>query len=189
MDRLADILRALGMILFFGPLALFCLFVIGLVLYATVASASTTIAGGAQPYQRWVDEAQVATPDVTIAVIEGEPERCSGADGCTDGTAIWIQPIPGWLAGTRLAFLHELGHVFDFTTLPEWARAQFRVLTGYATKPWADEGERLGLAELFAESWRLCAWPAGRRSAVGIETLRRSGQLPRVCALIDRAAA
>jgi hypothetical protein len=111
------------------------------------------------PYQRWVDEAKVPTPDVTLTVVESN-EPCNGRRACTipEEGMIWLGPEYGALE-THRDFLHELGHNFDDDVMTPGARARFRALSRHPSIPWAEPG----LAELFAETYRQCALttPAG----------------------------
>lgn len=125
-----------------------------------VAEAQTVISPESDarfPYQRWVNQAKVPTPDVSLRIVMGidrdycEPE----ADGCTlpNESVIWLRPeLPGWL--TRLMFLHELGH-------------------NYFAATGAEDSERL------ADSYALCA--LGRRVVlrVGFAWPRGTGRICR----------
>lgn len=87
--------------------------VIGCLLAASESKAVTVIVaeGASLPYQRWVDQARVPTPEVTLAVVEhsDHPSDCyTPALGCTDGETIWVAT---W-ATSKSTFFHELGHVF-----------------------------------------------------------------------------
>ena len=92
------------------------------------AAAATDVdpPAGAFPYQQWVDDAKVPTPDVEIHVIETmcPPELAGFALACTaKGTyTIWLSPE----GGDRATFLHELGHNYDYYELGRWASRQFR---------------------------------------------------------------
>lgn len=83
-------------------------------LVASSASADTTIACDpcSYPYQQWVDEARVPTPDRTVPVTEAEDLTMScgsPALACTDGNTVWIE---SWAFSHKPSFLHELGHIF-----------------------------------------------------------------------------
>lgn len=131
--------------------------------FAPVASAHTTIAapeGSAIPYQRWVDETKVPTPDVTLIVRE---EACPGlppgeiASACTiKGTqTIWFEWwMPRW--ARRGSFLHEVAHNVDYL-MPDWVRSRYTALVGLDLG-WREEGAgRWTPHEMFAESWAACA--------------------------------
>src|SRR4051794_28454738 len=95
---------------------------------ASTASAHTTIIEPAEahrPYQRWVDEAFVPTPDITVSVVES-PTPCGGEDGrgdiamaCTNNSSMIELVVT---LGTRNTFLHELGHIWDATAMQDWQR-------------------------------------------------------------------
>jgi len=162
---------------------------------ASSASANTTVVepeGSHFPYQRWVDEAKVPTPDLVATVIE---EACPGApkvEACTTLTAvgavtIWVNPATytakeGW---PPLFFYHELGHDFDFSVLRPWGRKRFRQLR-HSHRAWdvtEGRGEGLGLSEVFADSYAGCAYAHPSLSEGGWETFA-----PRVCHLIETAS-
>lgn len=89
---------------------------------------------------------------------------------------------PAVLGLPRIAhqeFLHEVGHNFDIDVLPEWARWRFRVLSGHLSMVWWH-----GVAEDFAETYRMCAWPT--EAELPVQGLRLPGRLATVCRLIDR---
>lgn len=115
------------------------------------------------PYQRWVNRAQVPTPAGTLTVIESL-DCAAGALACTRrGTSeIWL--YPGVLL-PRSAFLHEVGHQFDFTRMTGPARAEFQGALGLAG-PWDDDAAgTYSPHELFAEAYSLCAdWKRWRRA-------------------------
>lgn len=120
------------------------------------AQASTTISpdsGTTYPYQRWVDEARVPTPDVTLTVVEA-PCPYEQATGCTrdDASTIWLNPV----LGHRHEFLHELGHQFDYHVMTDEARAQFLAIR-HDTRAWRSPPD--SPHEQFAEAYALCAQP------------------------------
>jgi hypothetical protein len=105
-------------------------------LFAAKASAQTTIlAPAGTPFQAWVDEAKMPTPDTTITVVEVEgPQGCPGAPfdyaACTipSDRMIWLG---GEVTGNyfeRPTFLHELGHNVDVDMLAEWMRTRFMAI-------------------------------------------------------------
>jgi hypothetical protein len=102
--------------------------------HASVAGASVelrTKAGGvAQPYQRWANQAQVPTPDITLTVFQracpGQPlaHACVFKGGLR---RIYMNPHRVNRASfEHRVFLHEVGHFFDFTYMTgEW-RTRFK---------------------------------------------------------------
>lgn len=160
----------------------------------TAARAHTTIVAPAAsnyPYQRWVDEAKVPTPDVTLTVIE---EACEGptdsSSACTiPGTfIIWQAPV----VRAREVFLHELGHNVDYYVLPQWMRERFQLLV-HEERPWTAEPN--GSKEYFASAYAKCAilGPKWDRDP-GLSLNARSGGAPaslfrRVCRMLDRLPA
>lgn len=160
-----------------------------LTLFPTAAEARTTIIEPQQsqhPYQRWVDEAYVPTPTVTLSVIELEDPCLSViAYSCTDELSKIELEInfeeDNWF------FFHELGHVFDRLVVAERQRVRFGRIMKLPSLPWRGyapiEGSSViqqGLVEWFADVYALCAirerfpkgteyeLPAGPRSATVI---------------------
>lgn len=138
------------------------------------AQASTVITGGTSyPYQRWVDQAKVPTPDVTLEVIE-EPCLVDGdyASGCTRlGTyTIWMTHS----LGPRRTFLHELGHNFDYYALTDADRQAFANIAG----DWD--------VELFAEVYRSCATGWHQRGRLSERPPLSKRKMRSACYLIRR---
>lgn len=135
-----------------------------------VAHAETTIIepmGSHFPYQRWIGESLVPTPDVTVEVIEqplgeGCPSRHGpfGYVACTvlSEHRIWI--AAGQIEGfnPKETFLHEIGHYFAAEDTPEWARSRFYELYDLSG-PWEvfAEPQPLSPEELYAEVYPECA--------------------------------
>jgi hypothetical protein len=132
-------------------------------LIAPAADAATTIiepVGSHFPYQRWIDESAVPTPDVTIEVIEYE-----GETGCYDFAEACTAPSEDkvWMAATedvgfypRHAFMHEIGHNFDADVMSEWARERFDALYGLSG-PWRGAPGEMTPSEWFAEAYAECS--------------------------------
>jgi hypothetical protein len=121
------------------------------------ASAATVVAGGAQPYQRWVDEAKVPTPDVTLTVIAvAGPHGCPALEvdrsACTspDQRMIWMG------VDDRSTFLHEVGHNADYYLLSDADRAAFMAIYGLAGT-WVASIDPASPNEMFASVWAECA--------------------------------
>src|SRR3954471_8615536 len=95
------------------------------------ASATTLVLPdgtvGPQPYQSWVDRANVPTIDATVTLrLDG----CGDLPGCVTDGELAIDLDPEW--ATPHVLLHELGHLFD-DAMPAWARVQFQGLVGART--------------------------------------------------------
>lgn len=103
------------------------------------------------PYQRWADESKMPTPEVTLTVIE---EPCyypnDFAWGCTGSGTYTIYDA----APDRETFLHEMGHNFDYYSLPSWGRERFLALTEDG-RDW--EADPNGPNEGFASAYGKCA--------------------------------
>src|SRR3954463_4375195 len=70
-----------------------------------------------QPYQSWVDRANVPTIDATVTLRLG---GCEDLPGCVPDGELAVDLAPEWANAHVL--LHELGHLFD-DQMPDWARA------------------------------------------------------------------
>ena len=122
---------------------------------------------GAYPYQRWVEQSDVPTPDVNLRLIEATcpPELVGFATACTqrDTFTIWMNPE----GATKSRFYHELGHNFDYYELGRWASRQFRRIIG-DDRRWRTKPGEIGLSphEIFAEAYSECARKRHIRRAV-----------------------
>ena len=127
---------------------------------ATPAHAASVIDPhqGVYPYQRWVEQSDVPTPDVNLRLIETTcpPELVGFATACTqrDTFTIWMNPE----GATKARFYHELGHNFDYYELGRWASRRFREIIG-DDRPWRTKPGEIGLSphEIFAEAYGICA--------------------------------
>lgn len=134
------------------------------------AAAHTTIIepiGSHFPYQRWVDESAVPTPDVSMEVIEepagvGCPSLAKEVIGqfpaCTDTHKhIWIgaEEIEG--VHPREIFMHEVGHDFDALDMTEWARERFEALYNLPGPWFYSEQEWNSPGEWFATAYAECS--------------------------------
>lgn len=133
-----------------------------LALGASEAQAHTTITCDpcSRAYQRWVDEAKVPTPDVTLTVVETDlAHGCPVRDmnyACTSPAEKMIWQAPA--SGAKATFYHELGHNADHYMLPEWMRAHFMAIMRLPGSWWvAGDGRTLEPAEWFAEAYAECA--------------------------------
>lgn len=129
-----------------------------LVLLLTPASAGATLkmTGDARPrHFNWARAAQanVPLPDQRFRIY-------SDADPMYfPGLREMYLPQPGWGGWTywdeHVLFLHELGHVFDFTHLSRAERNQFRALVGTPCSWWSKRC-KLPPGEMFAEMYAAC---------------------------------
>src|SRR5882757_92693 len=108
----------------------------------------------AQPYQKWADRSKMPTPNVTVTMGDWYEGVC----GSTEPACAWpglIRMTPfGDPGHTRRAFMHELGHQFDYFAMTDAKRAQFETLLG-DTRPWHTSPN--SPHEQFAEAWGICA--------------------------------
>jgi hypothetical protein len=165
---------------------------LGALAAAGPASAATVVdpPAGAFPYQQWVDEAKVPTPDVDIRVVETMcPSELAGfALACTaKGTyTIWLSPE----GGDRQTFLHELGHNFDYYELGRWGSRQFRKIID-DDRPWRSGPGEIGLSphEIFAEEYGICARKLTiKRAIIRLPPIRIGPAAhAAVCDLIERS--
>jgi hypothetical protein len=178
------------------------------------ASARATLAGGdAQTplYQSWVDEAaaHVPVPDLPVTVIQA-PCPIMNATWCVDralparlwtgGNTFYMWEQPGAYAegdrlATRLAFLHELGHVFDL--LGPGPKGYRRAFARVLQRPFIQNGRRhWNLDERFAMAYSFCAMYPHYADAAFARTVwwgygyaPTPAQYERACYVIRRAGA
>lgn len=173
-------------------LALFA--VLACLLWAAESRATTIIApaGSELPYQAWIDEAEVPTPEATLTVVE-DNSRCEGlGSACTvEGEAtVWIDltPFGGTridLADVRETLFHEVGHQASYR-MAGWALTRFQTMRR-DPRPWRQAPN--APVEQFAEAWRLCAEGARGRVEGGYKYRASEGMQRRVCRLIRLASA
>jgi hypothetical protein len=142
----------------------------------TLVLADGTVAP--QPYQSWVDRANVPTIDATVTL---RFDGCGDLPGCVADGEMAVDLDPEW--ATPHILLHELGHLFD-DRMPGWVRTQFEGLVGAGD--WlSDSGEQ------FAEAYSLCARKRTirRQTAQGYRYDPTPAQHRQACGLIRRAGA
>jgi hypothetical protein len=125
----------------------------------TPAFATTVVtpdAGTAQPYQSWADQSLVPTPAGTVVVhLEPCPNAPAWAAGCAvpEQRTIYLGPT----ARTKDRFLHELGHIFDATTMTDPLREAFEDIIRFRGTAWIASASTNPPNEQFAEAFSLCA--------------------------------
>jgi hypothetical protein len=125
-----------------------------------------------QPYQTWVDESYVPTPDISIplTVRPEEPEPQSPCGTCLEEEPdhIWLHDnIEHDLSGQLLLYdldqfglLHEIGHLFDEHILTPQERLAFKIELGLRHQKWTDSrgGDSFGTPdEDFGDAYAVCA--------------------------------
>lgn len=135
------------------------LFIVLLALaFATPAHAGTTLIASdgserPEPYQSWVDASRVPTPDARIA-LHLAPCPFNPARSCANPQG-WIFLYTEHAEGTwKWAFLHELGHHFDYNHMTNGARLRFRRIIA-ERRAWRSSPN--SPHEQFAEAWSQCA--------------------------------
>lgn len=179
------------------------LLLITLAIFATTvahASAETVIVGAkTEPFQTWVNESLIPTPDGQINIDFGSPD------------VVWTQPpntIHWWNANVPLSetehatFMHELGHVWESTRLRFRRNAHLRwrfarlVRPSYA-RAYKDSKRvpRLDwdayFDEQFAQGYAFCAigvFDPPTTTFWGFGYDPTPAQQARVCALITRSS-
>src|SRR4051794_12181327 len=144
----------------------------------------------AQPFERWLGGSRMPPPRVSIRIVGVSCPSLLDASGCT------YRPNRVYLKWrNRFTFLHEVGHVFDYTTLGARERHEFRTILGLErSRRWygpafgaSGHGPAVG-SELFAEAYRTCATNGAREPDYTQYGYRPSArQQRRICALIRRA--
>ena len=120
--------------------------------------------GATFPYQAFVDESRVSTPDLTLELIETEGNGCPPQSieyvACTNPALrkIWLRPAGLDDIDAADVLYHEIGHNVDAFTLPEWMRGRFRAIYGW-TGAWDVESDAdpYDPAERFADVYAECA--------------------------------
>lgn len=167
--------------------------------------ASTTVVAppaSPYPYQRWVDEGKVPTPDLAVSIREMSQRDpawpCPNTTGFTPAACVIPETAEIYLDTARLHSVvrgtvwHELGHLFDFESLSPSDRDRFARLIGWPEDPWASSTTGMPAGEYFAEAYSLCA-RLGRKIAspqmmVGDERWIGKHRHFQICTLIERAA-
>lgn len=171
------------------------------------ASATTIqVADGTPdfPYQRWVDEAKVPTPPIVLPVEENSGLGSAAATPnpalpAEDRESVHID-FDVTRGQYRHTFLHELGHIYAYTSMDDGERAQFSALMG-DSRSWHEYTPPYWHAspgELFAEAYAFCA-KRGRKVLSTESPFSITGMAPinpitrrelwRECKLISRSAA
>jgi hypothetical protein len=140
---------------------------LGLLLPAGAQAQTTIIAppGSGFPYQRWVDEAAMPTPDLSISIIEGDsegegwpchvpyaPKPLAACAFVEQGTA-YFDPLGG---EPRFTLYHELGHFVDVATLTDADRRWFADFIRMPVDPWLSEVTHNTAGEDFASVYATC---------------------------------
>lgn len=135
-----------------------------------------------QPFQGWIDQAQVRAPqgaiDLQMAPCPLAPARSCAIVGTH---RIYLNPN----RQDRVSFLHEIGHVFDHE-MPEWKRGWFMGIMGIEGRGWRSPPNSPN--EQFAEAWALCARHKRIRDVFlgAYEYTVEPEQHRHVCRLIDK---
>lgn len=174
---------------------------LALIVAVPTASATEIVGLDAPAIQLWANEAKMPTPpgNVEIRGIEDDA-TCSDEWACALPGVIYIDAaVP--LHDLRPAFLHEMGHEFDFELLTESERSEFTELAGVPGRPWDFEIPGVDIhktspREYFAEAFGLCSEyglhidPDERFEALPLYIGRFVSQhrYERICTLILRAS-
>lgn len=149
--------------------------------------------GGALPgqYQGWADGSLVPTVDGRLTLhLAGCPSAPRLA-GCVDSRRLGELYVNPRLPFQQSTLLHELGHIFDFTTMRASDRRAFARAARLRPRGWY--AGRNPLFEKFAEGYSFCARFRTINRRVGPFATYRYDvgrrEHARVCAVIRRAAA
>lgn len=111
-----------------------------------------------RPYQHWVNQSRMPTPDATIEISFNIRGICylnrkpgSWINACS---SFETSQIVMHRQGTIRTFYHELGHFFDELVLTDADRAEFARLVKRPNRSW--DGAR-GLIENFANVYKVCS--------------------------------
>jgi hypothetical protein len=163
--------------------------VIASLAFASTAQATTVVGDG--PFQTWADEAGVPTPDGTVWVVQDGAEP-PYVDPSHPRVIHFYKGDEEYLTGQpllRAVFLHELGHVYDDTTLRQRTRRAIYV------KLFDNSRDSLWLwplawGEKFAMAYSYCAMDLYPKETwpwyYGYGYFPSRWKQDRVCALIRR---
>lgn len=136
---------------------------------------------------KWISHANVRLPQISRLTIKKEPCPALANASCVvtnSPSTIYLLPSDD----NKYTLLHELGHVYDRTTMPSWQRRAFRRIMKYK-QPW-ESGWRNnllvspGVVELFADAYMSCATSSVLTGGYGWWPTRR--QYRRVCHMLRR---
>lgn len=137
------------------------------VLASMVPTAQAATVVGPSFYQRWLNQATVPTPRMTLRIYRAPCPQDPRARGCIiKPNRIYIDPAVErkWSPqGRRIALMHEVGHMFDFHVMTDRWRQRFEAILHLQGKSW--DGPRSGFGpyasgppmEKFAENYAECA--------------------------------
>jgi hypothetical protein len=135
------------------------------------ADATLRMTGDAKPrHFNWARQAQtnVPLPDAQFELLSG-----SDPQYLPDLHEMYL-PRPGqggWTYWDEHAlFLHELGHVYDFTHLNQQKRNQFRAMVRTSCGWWSTRCE-VPPGEMFAEQYAACALATTKASLDAVPTV------------------
>jgi hypothetical protein len=147
--------------------ALLCVLASAALLAAPTANAGVflhdTAGAPLGKYNRWARLARVEMPNASVTVLERSDDApCSDptAQACERTDDLGLPVIEIALRepqATRLAFWHELGHVFDRTMLNDAQRQRFQRILGPQLGAWHTDSYATSPDEQFARSYALCA--------------------------------
>ena len=168
-----------------------------------LAAAALSVIAPSPVYQQWADQSKVPVPPGAVSVVYST--RCPSA--CTDGVdTIWLGTgadrwpsvrlygVPfgttGFVDQRRIAFLHELGHIFDERMLTVADRLAFDRIVRLA-RDWTAPPD--APADLFAQSYALASIngsrPKGPLNTIWYGFDPSRAQLAQIVGLIRAAAA
>lgn len=127
-------------------------------MFLAVAAAVFTLASPLPVYNNAATYASnyVQLPQAHVAVLDRACPAYAANSGVScvyadNPNVIYTDQKDQWI------FLHELGHVYDFTkTMKPWQRLAFRVIMR-DFRPWMSTKTQTGMSEKFADAYANCA--------------------------------
>jgi hypothetical protein len=123
----------------------------------------------AQPFQTWANRANIPAFDDVVR-LDYDMARCDGGEsggvlGCATKDRITVggphcSMAPKFRATCRFIFLHELGHVFNYSVLPWGEQEAFKQISLWpSSADWIATSNLTGVtpAEDFADGFAMCA--------------------------------
>jgi hypothetical protein len=169
----------------FGVLA--TLIIIGLLLVIATGASAVTVTPASPRLQAWADRAFVPTVRGRVAWTT-DTAGCA-RDACAAPGVVMLDPVDMTLGEERAAWLHELGHQFDYSVMTGDDRGAFRAIT-HDRRSWRHGPN--SPHEQFAVAYQQCAQHHRIARQLPVPGDYRwtptPGEHARACALIRRVA-
>lgn len=149
----------------------------------------TAVAIFSAPAQRaWVQEGGQNVMLPRVAHIDVRNQECPAYPGAScvypGQTTVYLDPD----SNDQYTLMHEVGHIYDQTTMPQWQRVAFTRIMKYK-RAWNStwNGGRVtlvGVEEIFADAYADCAFKAVLMGGYGWHPTLQ--QFNRVCHMLRK---